>query len=175
MIFSETPLKGAFVIDIEPHADDRGFFSRTYCTEEFKRHGLSPVGAQCSLSFNAKEGTLRGMHFQASPMREAKLVRCTSGAIHDVIIDLRADSPTYKKHFAVQLYAANRRSLYVPESFAHGFQTLADESEVLYQMSTVYTPGYARGVPYDDPAFAIRWPIPVTEISEQDTQWEPFS
>ena len=175
MIFTETPLKGAFLIELEPRTDARGFFARTFCRREFEENGLNPPIAQCNLSFNLKAGTVRGMHFQKAPAREAKLVRCVRGGIHDVIVDLRPQSSTFRKHFAVELNADNRRALFVPESFAHGFQSLVDETEVEYQMSEFYRPEHARGFRYDDPAFAIPWPWPVSVISEQDLQWPAFS
>jgi dTDP-4-dehydrorhamnose 3,5-epimerase len=176
MIFTETPLKGAFVIDLEPHHDDRGFFARTFCEREFSQHGIIMKCVQTSVSFNIRAGTIRGMHFQAPPMEEAKLVRCLSGGIHDVVVDLRPESPTYKCHFEVTLTAENRRALFVPESFAHGFQTLLDNTEVLYQMNKFFTPGYSHGFRYNDPAFAgIKWPIPVSVVSKQDLEWKHFS
>ena len=168
MIFTETKLNGAFIIDIEPREDERGFFARSWCEDEFQSHGLNPRLAQCNISFNKKRGTLRGMHYQVAPFAEAKLVRCTMGAIHDVIIDLRPDSPTFKQWISVDLTAENRRALYVPENFAHGFQTLRDNTEVFYQMSEFYHPECARGVRWDDPAFGIRWTLPVEVVSEQD-------
>lgn len=174
MIFTETELKGAFFIDLEQRQDQRGFFARTFCMKEFEAHGLKPTITQCNLSFNYKKGTLRGMHYQAAPATEAKLVRCTHGAIYDVIIDLRTDSPTYKLHIGVELTAENRRALYVPDMFAHGFQTLTDNAEVFYQMSEFYAPEYQCGWRYDDPAFGISWPIPVSEISEKDTSLPLF-
>ena len=175
MIFNETPLKGAYIIEIEPHTDDRGFFARTFCVREFEQHGLDAATVQCNVSFNLEAGTLRGMHFQAPPVTEAKLVRCVRGGVHDVIVDLRTQSPTYQRHFAVELSANNRRALFIPKSFAHGFQTLCDETEVEYQMSEFYKPGFSCGFRFDDPAFAIQWPLPVTIISEQDLRWPPFS
>jgi dTDP-4-dehydrorhamnose 3,5-epimerase len=174
VIFSETPLAGAFVIDLEPHADERGFFARTFCRREFEARGLNAQVAQCNTSFNHKAGTLRGMHYQKPPSSEAKLVRCIRGCIHDVIVDLRTDSLTYGQSFAVVLNETNRRALYVPEFFAHGFQTLEDQSEIEYQMSEYYAPGTAAGYRYDDPAFAISWPLEVATISPQDLQWPPF-
>jgi len=174
MQFIETKLKGAFVIDLEQRQDSRGFFARTFCAKEFVDHGLKPTVAQCNLSFNHKAGTLRGMHYQIPPATETKLVRCTHGAIYDVIIDMRPDSPTYKSHFGVELTAENRRALYVPELFAHGYQALTDGAEVVYQVGEFYTPGYEQGLRYDDPAFNIQWPMPVTVISEKDAAWKPF-
>lgn len=170
MIFTETRLQDAFLIDINPHTDERGFFARSWCADEFHKRGLNPRLVQCNISFNKKRGTLRGMHYQAAPYAEAKLVRCTMGALYDVIIDLRSDSPTYKKWFSVELTSQNRRSLYVPEGFAHGFQTLMDNTEVFYQMSEFFHPECARGVRWDDPAFGVKWPIyPPELISKLDT------
>ncbi len=173
MIFTETELKGAFIIDLEQRQDQRGFFARTFCMKEFEAHGLKPTVAQCNLSFNYKKGTLRGMHYQTTPVAEAKLVRCSQGAIYDVIIDLRPESPTYMSHIGVELTAENRRSLYIPEMFAHGFQTLTDEAEVMYQMSEFYAPDYQCSLRYDDPAFGINWPLPVSVISEKDASILP--
>ena len=174
MTFTETPLKGAFVIELEPRMDARGFFARTFCRRDFEENGLNPTIAQCNLSFNLKAGTVRGMHFQKGPASEAKLVRCVRGEIYDVIVDLRPHSSTYRSHFAVELNADNRRALFVPESFAHGFQTLVDRTEVEYQVSEFYTPDQLAGFRYDDPAFAVRWPLPVSVISDQDLQWPVF-
>jgi dTDP-4-dehydrorhamnose 3,5-epimerase len=158
MIFRELRLCGAFVIDLEKLEDERGFFARTWCQREFEAHGLNSRLVQCSLSFTEKRGTLRGMHYQAAPHEEAKLVRCTRGAVYDVIVDLRRDSVTYKQWVAVELSADSRRMLYVPECFAHGFQTLVDETEVFYQMSEFYHPESERGLLWNDPAFGIEWP-----------------
>lgn len=171
MIFTETRLKGLFIIELDLLEDDRGFFARTYCSEEFAAHGLKPDVAQCNLSFNHRRGAVRGMHFQIPPAAETKLVRVVRGAINDVVIDLRQGSPTYSMHFSVELTAENRRALYIPEMFAHGYQTLTDQVEVLYQMGAAYAPEYARGVRYDDPAFGVRWPLPVSEISLRDQVW----
>ncbi|UIE37727.1 dTDP-4-dehydrorhamnose 3,5-epimerase [Leptodesmis sichuanensis] len=174
MIFTETKLKGAFIVDVELLADQRGAFARTFCAQEFEQHGLKPTVAQCNLSFNHKAGTIRGMHYQIPPAAETKLVRCTKGAIYDVIVDLRPASPTYRQHIGVELSADNRRALYVPELFAHGYQALTDGAEVVYQVGEFYTPGYERGLRYDDPAFGISWPLPVTVISEKDASWPLF-
>jgi dTDP-4-dehydrorhamnose 3,5-epimerase len=174
MLFTETKLQGAFIIDIDRIEDERGFFARTWCQREFEAHGLCTQLAQCNISFNKSKGTLRGMHYQAAPYAEAKLVRCTSGAIYDVIIDLRPDSPTFKRWVAVELTADNRRMLFIPEGFAHGFQTLADGTEVFYQMSQFYVPEYARGVRWDDPAFKISWPAEKRIISERDQAFPDF-
>lgn len=174
MIFTETPLKGAFVIDLERRSDHRGFFARTFCSKEFAAHGLKPTVAQCNLSFNHKRGTLRGMHYQTPPATETKLIRCMSGAIYDVIIDMRPDSPTYLSHFAIELTADNMCALYVPEMFAHGYQTLTDGAVVVYQVGEFYTPGYEQGLRYNDPTFNLEWPLPVIEISEKDQSWPLF-
>ncbi len=175
MLFKETELKGVFIIDLEQKQDSRGFFARTFCAKEFEAHGLKPTVAQCNLSFNYRKGTLRGMHYQMAPYAETKLIRCTRGAIYDAIADLRPDSRTYLYHITIELTAENRKALYIPEGFAHGFQTLTDETEVVYQMGEFYTPGYAFGLRYDDPALAIEWPLPVSEISEKDLAWPLFS
>ncbi len=175
MIFTETPLQGAFVIDLEPRQDGRGFFARSFCRREFEAHGLDPDIAQRNFSFNKKAGTLRGMHFQKTPASEAKLVRCLRGRIHDVIVDLRPESATYRQHFAVELSDETYRALFVPESFAHGFQSLVDDTLVEYQMSEYYVPELGSGFRYDERAFAITWPLPVATISEQDLAWPAFS
>lgn len=175
MLFTETALKGAYIVDLELREDERGFFARSWCEDEFKEHGLNPRLVQCNVSFNKNRGTLRGMHYQAEPFPEAKLVRCTMGAIYDVIIDLCADSPTFKQWFAVELSAENRRALYIPESFAHGFQTLTENTEVFYQMSEFYHPECARGVRWNDPAFGIEWPVENKILSKRDDtflSWE---
>ena len=174
MIFTETKLKGAFVIDIERLTDDRGFFARSFCEKEFKDHGLNPRVVQCNISFNERKGTLRGMHYQIKPFEEAKLVRCTRGAIYDVIVDLRPDSPTFKQHFGLLLTAHNRLLLYVPAGFAHGFITIEDDTEVFYQMSEFYSPEHARGVRWNDPAFGLEWPLEPTLISEKDRLYTDF-
>jgi dTDP-4-dehydrorhamnose 3,5-epimerase len=174
MRFTETKLKGAYIIEPEPIADERGFFARTFCAREFEAHGLNPRLAQCNISYNARRGTLRGMHYQAAPHQEAKLVRCTMGAIYDVIIDLRPESPTFKHWIAVELTAENRLMLYVPTGFAHGFQTLEDNTEVFYQMSEFYHPECARGVRWDDPAFGIKWPILHPILSNKDRSYPNY-
>ncbi len=168
MLFTETKLKGAFIIDIESREDERGFFARSWCEDEFREHGLNPRLAQCNISFNKKRGTLRGMHYQVAPFAEAKVVRCTMGAMYDVIIDLRPNSPTFKQWVSVELTAENRRALYIPEDFAHGLQTLSDDTEVFYQMSEFYHPECARGVRWNDDAFGITWPVLDMVISEND-------
>lgn len=174
MIFLPTPLAGAMIVDVEPHTDERGAFARTFCASEFAQRGLCASFPQSSTSFNHKAGTLRGMHYQAAPHAEAKLVRVTAGAIFDVIVDLRDGSPTRCAWFGVELSAANRRALYIPESFAHGFQTLTDAAEVLYQISRSHVPDAARGVRWDDPAFGIAWPRAVSCISERDRRYPDF-
>jgi dTDP-4-dehydrorhamnose 3,5-epimerase len=168
MKFTETKLRGAFVIEPEPVTDERGFFARTWCEREFDEHALHARFVQCSISFNVKRGTLRGMHYQTAPCEEVKLVRCTRGALHDVIIDLRSDSPTFTQHVAVVLTAENRKMMYVPQGFAHGFQTLEDNSEVFYQISEFHHPDHAAGVACDDPAFGIEWPVADRIMSERD-------
>lgn len=174
MIFHPTPLSGAFVIEMEERADERGFFARSFCRREFEEHGLKPDVAQCNVSFNHAAGTLRGMHYQLPPAAETKLVRCTRGAIYDVIIDLRPDSPSYLQHFGVELSESNRLSYYVPELFAHGYLTLTPDAEITYQVGEFYTPGFERGIPYDDPSFAIAWPRPASVISDKDRAWPAF-
>lgn len=171
MRFIETVLSGAYIVELEERADDRGFFARAYCSREFAELGLTTRISQCNLSFNRRRGTLRGLHYQAEPAAEAKLVRCIAGAIHQVIVDVRPGSPTYLHHVAVELSAANRRAIYVPELFAAGMQTLMDDTEVLYQVSEFHTPEAERGMRFDDPAIGIRWPLPVAAISPKDSGW----
>ncbi len=174
MLFTETKLAGAFIIEPERLEDERGFFARTWCQREFEGHGLKARLAQCSISFNRKKGTLRGMHLQVAPHAETKLVRCTMGAIYDVMLDLRRDSITYTQWVAVELTAENRRMLYIPEGVAHGFQTLVDNTEVFYQMSETYEPGCQRGVRWNDRAFSIHWPLPEMVICERDKSYQDF-
>jgi dTDP-4-dehydrorhamnose 3,5-epimerase len=171
LIFGETRLSGAFIIDIEPRVDDRGFFARAFCQEEFANHGLKPLIVQANIAFNAKKGTLRGMHFQYPPAAETKLVRCTRGAILDIIVDLRPESPSYLEHVAVELTADNHRALFVPERFAHGYQVLEDATETSYQVGEFYTPGVEGGLRFDDPALGLTWPLPVGEMSPKDAEW----
>jgi dTDP-4-dehydrorhamnose 3,5-epimerase len=173
--FTPTDLPGVYLIDLEPIEDERGFFARSWCSEVFVANGLDGNLEQCNISFNRYKGTLRGMHFQAEPHGEAKLVRCTLGAIYDVAVDLRPDSPTYLCHVGAELSAENRRALFIPEGLAHGFQTLTAESEVFYQMSRAYVPGAARGVRWNDPVFAIAWPDDERVISERDKSWPDYS
>jgi len=174
MIFTKTVLNDAMIVDIERKEDDRGFFARSWCRREFEAHGLNPNLAQCNISFNPKKGTLRGMHLQVKPYEEAKIVRCTRGSLCDVIVDLRPDSPTYKKHLSAVLTSENRRMLYVPEGFAHGFLTLEDATEVSYQISEFYRPESQLGFRWDDPAFAIAWPAEVRLISDRDRSYPNF-
>lgn len=174
MKFLETELQGAFVIELETLEDSRGFFARVWCNEEFEEHDLVPRIAQVNTSFNAKAGTLRGMHYQITPNEETKVVRCIRGSLYDVIVDLRPDSLTYKRWTGLELTARNHRMLYVPAKFAHGFITLEDNTEVTYLISEAYAPGAARAIRWDDPAFGIKWPRPVAEISERDAGWPDF-
>ncbi len=174
MIFKPTNFRGAYVIEPERRADFRGYLARTYCEKEFAALGLETHIAQCSVSFNQRKGTLRGIHYQVAPFEEVKVVRCIRGAIYDVIIDLRPSSSTFKKHFAVELDERNGNALYVPAGFAHGFQTLAENSEVFYQMSQYYSESHARGVRWNDPAFAIPWPEDARTILERDENYTDF-
>jgi dTDP-4-dehydrorhamnose 3,5-epimerase len=171
LIFTETKLEGAFIIDLEPRGDDRGFFARAFCQREFEAHGLKATIAQANISFSCRKGTVRGLHFQHPPHAETKFVRCSRGAILDVIVDLRPESPTYLQHVAVELTAENRRGLYVPERFAHGFQALEDNTETTYQVGEFYTPAAESGLRYDDPRLGIAWPLPVSDISDKDQRW----
>lgn len=176
MIVEETGIAGAVIIDLDRKEDDRGFFARTWDVEEFADLGLNPRLVQCNLSFNHKRGTLRGMHYQVSPHEEAKLVRCTQGAIFDVIVDVRAGSSTFLRWIGVELTAENRRALYVPEGFAHGYQTLQDDTEAFYQVTEFYTPEAERGARYNDPAFGIEWPLgEPAVISDKDAEWPDFA
>jgi dTDP-4-dehydrorhamnose 3,5-epimerase len=175
MIFTATKLKGAYVVELEKKSDNRGFFARAWCQKEFESHGLVSQFVQSNVSWNEKKGTLRGMHRQAPPYGEAKLIRCTRGAIYDVILDVRRDSETFGQWVGVELTEENHRSLFVPAGFAVGFQTLEDNSEILYFMSEFYAPGAEEGIRYNDPAFAIAWPGAVTVISEKDKTWPDYS
>lgn len=174
MKFEQTKLAGAYVIELETIADARGFFAESFSARQFEQLGLNPRIAQCNISFNHHKGTLRGMHYQVAPAAEVKIVRCTRGAIFDAIVDIRPGSATFGQWIGVELSAENRRALYVPEMFAHGYQTLQDNSEVTYQVSEFYTPSAARGYRYDDPALGVRWPLPVGELSPRDAAWGPF-
>jgi len=171
MIFTETKLKGAYTIDLDRKEDGRGFFARAFCQKEFEAHGLKPTIAQANVAFNHKKGTLRGMHFQFPPSAETKLVRCTRGAILDIIVDLRPESPTYLDHVGVELSEDNSRALYVPERFAHGYQVLRDKTETSYQVGEFYTPGSEGGLMYNDPRLGLKWPLPVSVISDKDQGW----
>ena len=175
MIFTQTKLKGAFIIEPQRLKDERGFFARTFCQGEFKAHGLNVRVAQCNISFNEKKGALRGMHYQVTPHEEAKLVSCVRGVIYDVIIDLRSDSPTYCQWFAVQLSSDNYKMVYIPEGFAHGFQALEDNTVAFYQISQSFNTEYSRGVRWDDPAFGIKWPLLNPILSLKDGSFRDFA
>jgi dTDP-4-dehydrorhamnose 3,5-epimerase len=175
MIFTETRLFGLYIIDLVRLEDERGYFARSWCQREFGEHSLNSRLVQCNISFNKKRGTLRGMHYQRAPYEEAKLVRCTKGALYDVVIDLRPISQTFKSWFAVELTSENHRALYVPEGFAHGFQTLTDNTEVFYQMSEFYHPESAKGIRWNDSEFGIEWPIEALVISEKDNSYPNWS
>ncbi len=172
MIFTETNLKGAFIIDLERREDSRGFFARAFCQNEFKTHGLKPTIAQANLAHNIKKGTVRGMHFQFPPAAESKLVRCTRGAILDIIVDLRPESDTYLQYVGVELNEDNQRALYVPERFAHGYQALRDNTDTSYQVGEFYTPNAEGGLMFNDPRLRLEWPLPVTVISDKDQKFE---
>ena len=174
MIFTETELAGAFIIDLERREDERGYFARAFCQHEFTKHGLKPVIAQANLAHNRKRGTVRGMHFQYPPAAETKLVRCTKGAILDIIVDLRPESPTYLEHISVELTEENQRSLYVPERFAHGYQVLRDDTDTSYSVGEFYAPNAEGGLMYDDPRLGLDWPLPVSVISEKDQKFPPL-
>lgn len=174
MTFQETKIAGVFEIQVEPKVDERGFFARSWCRHEFEQQKLNPKLAQCSISFNSRKGTLRGMHYQTGPYVEAKLVRCTRGAIYDVAVDMRPHSTTFMQWFGTELTATNRCGLYIPEGCAHGFLTLEDETEVFYQISEFYQPEAARGVRWNDPAFGIVWPGTVEVISDRDRTYPDF-
>jgi len=175
VIFTETKLKGAFVIELERRVDERGFFARTFCRQEFQERGLELVIAQASMASNRRKGTLRGMHFQFPPAAEAKLLRCTRGAIVDIIVDLRPESPTYLQHIAVELDAGTMRALYVPERFAHGYQVLEDNTDISYEMSECYTPSAEGGLLHDDPRLGLSWPLPVAVVSTKDRSHRPLN
>ncbi len=175
MKFNETPLADAYVIELEPMADERGFFARGWCSREFEEHGLAANIAQANVAFTHSAGTLRGVHYQVAPHEEAKLVRCTSGALFDVIVDIRPDSATFGHWYGVELSAENRKMLYVPQGFAHGYQTLTDGTEAFYQVSEFYAPGAEQGIRYDDARFAIEWPLAIQVISDKDANWPDYS
>jgi dTDP-4-dehydrorhamnose 3,5-epimerase len=171
MIFTELPLPGAYAVEMQRLADGRGFFARAYCAEEFAAHGLMPEFRHCSVSYNARRGTLRGMHFQSAPHEEHKLVRCTAGAIFDVIVDIRATSATYRRWYGTELTADNRRSLLIPPGFAHGFVSLTDQTEMYYMISVAHAPLFARGLRWNDPAIAIQWPLTPVVVSARDAAY----
>ena len=172
MIFTETELAGVFIVDVDRHKDNRGFFARMFCQNEFVAHGLKPLVAQGNIGSNRRRGTVRGMHFQFPPAAETKYVRCVRGAVLDIIVDLRPESPTYLQHVAVELSARNQRGIYIPERFAHGYQTLEDDTDTLYMVGEFYTPGVEGGLRHDDPSLGLRWPLPVEVISEKDRNWK---
>jgi dTDP-4-dehydrorhamnose 3,5-epimerase len=174
MKFTQTKIPGAYLIEIEPMADERGFFARTFCSQEFAAHNLVTEFPQCNVSFSAKQGTLRGMHYQVAPYPETKLVRCTQGAIYDIILDLRPESPTFKQWVGMELTANNHRMFYIPPGCAHGLQTLSDNTEVFYQMSGIYHPPSAKGVRWNDPSFGIELPLPVSVINPRDLNYPEF-
>lgn len=174
MKFTETKLKGAYVVEIEPYEDQRGFFSRTYCEEEFEALGIIFRPVQANLSGTQKKGTIRGPHFQVDPAKEPKLVRAIRGSIYDVIIDMRPDSPTYLDYFGIELSATNHKAIYIPDMFAHGYQALEDDVEIFYMVGERYTPGCERGFRFDDPSVNIQWPLDVSVVSEKDLMWEPL-
>jgi dTDP-4-dehydrorhamnose 3,5-epimerase len=174
MIFTETPIPGAYHVAVEPHRDDRGLFARAWCREAFAEHGLVSSFVQANLAQTTEAGTLRGLHYQRAPHEEAKFIRCLRGAVYDVIVDLRPDSPTYLQWHAETLTAGRRNALYVPAGCAHGYQALADDTEVYYQVTVPYTPGAERGIRYDDPTFGIEWPRAVTAVSDKDRSWPEF-
>ena len=174
MVFTETSLRGAYVIDLERKEDSRGFFARAFCQKEFEAHRLKPIIAQANVAFNIKKGTMRGMHFQYPPAAETKLVRCTRGAILDIIVDLRPESPTYLQNISVELNEDNQCSLYVPERFAHGYQVLRDNTDTSYQVGQFYTPSAESGLLYNDPRLNLPWPLPVTAISDKDQKFTPL-
>lgn len=171
MMFTEGSVAGAWLVEVERRVDERGFFARTHCVAEFEAHGMTAAFRQSSVSFNTRRGTLRGMHYQARPHAEAKLVRCTAGAVFDVIVDLRPSSPTYRRWYGTELTASNRRALYIPEGVAHGFISLTEDTEILYMISVDYEPGSARGIRWNDPAIGIMWPLQPTTISARDASY----
>jgi dTDP-4-dehydrorhamnose 3,5-epimerase len=175
MIFTELALKGVYLIEPDRREDERGFFARTFCVEEFSARGLDPAIAQCNVSYNRRRGTLRGLHYQTPPYAEAKLVRCTAGAVFDVVVDIRPSSPTFKWWLGVELSAENRKMLYIPEGFAHGFQTLEDHTQLFYQISKVYVPEAARGIKWDDPTIGIAWPMTPLVVSARDQGYPELS
>jgi dTDP-4-dehydrorhamnose 3,5-epimerase len=174
MIFTESKLKGAYIIELDRKEDERGFFARAFCQEEFKEHGLMPTIVQANVAYNRNKGTVRGMHFQYPPAAETKLVRCTRGAILDVIVDLRPEQDTYLHHVAIELNESNQRALYVPERFAHGYQVLCNDSDISYQVGEFYTPSAEGGLMYNEPRLGLSWPLPVAAVSEKDSRFPPL-
>ena len=174
MIFKETPLAGAYVVDLKRLEDPRGFFARAFCADEFKAHGMVPDVLQANLSWNEKRGTLRGMHYQLAPYQETKFIRCVRGSLYDIIIDLRPDSPTFGKSFGIELTADNRTALFVPRDFAHGFITLQDDTEAIYMVSQTYQPGSEAGIRWNDPGFKLSWPMEPVVISDKDANWPDY-
>ncbi len=175
MIFTETELAGAFIVDLARHEDNRGYFARLFCQREFEAHGLKPLVAQANVGSSRHRGTIRGMHFQFPPAAETKYVRCVRGAVLDIIVDLRPELPTYLRHTTVELSARNQRGIYVPERFAHGYQTLEDDTDTIYMVGEFYTPGVEGGLRYDDPALGLSWPLTVEVISDKDRVWSPLA
>jgi dTDP-4-dehydrorhamnose 3,5-epimerase len=175
MIFTPTALAGAYLVDLERREDERGFFARAFCQREFEDRGLRPVIAQANVGFNRRRGTIRGMHFQYPPSSETKLVRCTRGSILDIIVDLRPESPTYLQHVAVELSVSNGRGIFIPERFAHGYQALEDDTETTYHVGDFYEPALEGGLPHDDPALGLSWPLPLSVISDKDRAWRPYA
>jgi dTDP-4-dehydrorhamnose 3,5-epimerase len=175
MIFTPTALAGAYLVDLERREDERGFFARAFCQREFEERGLRPVIAQANVGFNRRRGTIRGMHFQYPPSRETKLVRCTRGSMLDIIVDLRPESPTYLQHVAVELSASNGRGIFIPERFAHGYQALEDDTETTYHVGDFYEPSLEGGLPHDDPALGLTWPLTLSVISDKDRGWRPYA
>ncbi len=171
MKFIETPLKGAYVVELEKREDERGFFARAFCVDEFAAHGLNTTVKQSNLSGSAQKGTTRGLHYQVSPMGEVKFIRCIKGAVFDVLVDMRPESSTYKQWFGLELSADNQKAIYIPEGFAHGHQTLEDDSQIMYLTSQVYSPEHERGVRWDDPAIHVQWPLTPTVVSDKDQTW----
>lgn len=175
MKFTEAPIKGVFVVELEKRGDDRGFFARIFCVDEFSKHGMNPTIAQINMSECVYKGTVRGLHYQTSEAAEAKFIRCIKGSVFDVCVDVRPESPTYKKWFGVELSAQNLKAAYIPEGFAHGYVSLEDHSQVIYSASRVYTPGSEKGIRYNDQAIGIQWPIEPTIVSDKDKSWPDFA
>lgn len=175
MKFIQTPLSGAYVVELEKRGDDRGFFARAFCVEEFTAHGLNPTVLQANISESARKGTLRGLHYQIAPFGEVKFIRCIKGSVYDVLVDLRPESHTFKQWFGIELTAENQKAVYIPEGFAHGHQTLEDDSQIMYLVSQKYSPEHERGLRWDDPSITIQWPLKPTVMSDKDTHWPDFT